>query len=218
VPFQRGHFSTPQHSWLLSRDTILHSYLPAYMGANDYTPTLPFLEKKVVSKNEIVEKYLVFKDSIESNDKNVYSDKFFRTFDCLKPDKQKVAQVMPRLFQINIIDLNTQEITGYRMRGSPDFSIFKSDMSDSRYYYTRVQADDQYIYALFVGDKISDKESFSKVDEVHVFDWNGNFVKKLRLSNSIREMSLNIKNNRLYGYDDVVEGVVYCYDLARIMD
>ncbi|MDR0743658.1 MAG: hypothetical protein LBF05_04815, partial [Tannerella sp.] len=46
---------------------------------------------------------------------------------------------------------------------------------------------------------------------VHVFDWNGNLVKKLDLGHPIREIAIDAKNNALYSLD--AKDDIYRYDL-----
>lgn len=50
---------------------------------------------------------------------------FFYSNDAIKPDGTKVVQAMVHLAQLNILDLETGHVSGYRLEGEPDFSVLK---------------------------------------------------------------------------------------------
>ena len=90
------------------------------------------------------------------------------------------------------------------------------DMSDAKHYYMRIQADNNYIYALYLGEMrnpFGANEIRSHI--VNVFDWNGNLVGKLDLVNPVTQISLDSKNNILYGINPITEKF-YRYDLNSV--
>jgi hypothetical protein len=181
----------------------------------DSSPTLPFYQKRTIYSNELLKRYDIFKGVIENSTKGVDPSSFLYSTDWLKPDGTKIVQAMKRLSQINIIDIQSDTITAYRMRHTPDFSLFEGTETDFTCYYYLVRADNQYIYALYYGDKL-DALTPTRFDLIHVFDWDGHFVKKLKLGKSVRSIWLDPVNNLLYGYDGTLEGLLYCYDLNGI--
>ncbi|MDR2287277.1 MAG: hypothetical protein LBE04_07370 [Prevotellaceae bacterium] len=45
------------------------------------------------------------------------------SMDKMKPDKTKIAMGLRYLRQINIMDIETGKVTGYRVKDTPDFNI-----------------------------------------------------------------------------------------------
>ena len=85
---------------------------------------------------------------------------------------------MVHLAQLNILDLETGHVSGYRLEGEPDFSVFKSD-EKIKSYFTRVQADDNYIYAVYWGKERWERFETPHMNIIHVYDWDGNLVQKM---------------------------------------
>lgn len=189
----------------LSEDSYMGYIPPRYKSFDDILPTLPVYEKRTIYSDKLIKKYHLFRDSIENDSRIVDSDRFFTSADCIKPDGTKIAQGMTRLCQLNIVDLEKETISGYRIKGTPDFSIFKTDMSNTKYYYSKAHCDDTYIYALYAGVENEKLEEFQGFDILHIFDWEGNFVKKIRLTYPVRSIWYDKINEFLYGYNDIKE-------------
>lgn len=181
----------------------------------DEEPTLPLIELRTISSNERIDQISVFKNSIANKESMVYTNDFFFTDNSYKPDGTKVVQTMSRLGQINIIDLKSHQVKGYRMKNTDDFSIFYGTMEGSKYYYYRVASNNDYIFALWLGKSLDILPEIYEPDIIHVFDWEGNFIKKIKLAVPIREMWLDQVNNLLYGYNEVEEKL-YCYNINEI--
>lgn len=115
----------------------------------------------------------------------------------LSPDNTKIVHVMNCLEQINIIDLDSCGVRSYRVDGSPDESLFKTDMKKADYQYHHVVCNDNAIYTLYHGD---DWDDFSGCMWLHEYDWNGNFKKKYRLPLPIMCLWLDPSSDTLYGY------------------
>ncbi len=126
----------------------------------------------------------------------------------IKPDKSKMVNVMRYLYQINILDLKTNKLKGFRLVGSPGFEFVYAPTlpgltEQRKYYYAAV--DDSYIYVLL---NVYDSE---KLPIFHVFDWDGNLVRILTTDQKGRNFDLNRKNRKLYVKD--YEENVWVYDV-----
>ncbi|MDR2286607.1 MAG: TolB-like 6-bladed beta-propeller domain-containing protein, partial [Prevotellaceae bacterium] len=134
--------------------------------------------------------------------------------DRMKPDRTKVAMGLHYLRQINIMDIETGKVTGYRVENTPDFDIL-TENSAFEYvsYYLWTCVDDDYIFAL-----LSNNDKTSTV--IDVFDWNGNFRKELVLDKGIiNSSSIGIDPVNKYLYiitEGEEEEVVYRYDVSYL--
>jgi hypothetical protein len=114
--------------------------------------------------------------------------------DRIKPDKTKLAMGMRYLRQINIMDVGTGEVTGYRVKGAPDFNILTERYRKFVSYYLWICVDDDFIYGA-----LNSKDKHNTA--VDVFDWNGNFRTKLILDKkmaNINSIALDPVNKYLY--------------------
>jgi hypothetical protein len=142
----------------------------------------------------------------------------YLSYDRIKPDdRSKLAMGMLHIDQINILDLKTGEIKGYRNKTSPDFGYLEdTDNADKyRLYYSYILVDDRYIYGLY-----SDTEyGFRKWESntVNVFDWDGNFIRKILLDKIALKIALDPVNKYLY-IDAIGEGdeEIYRYDVSYL--
>lgn len=96
--------------------------------------TTPFYEKRTIYTKEIIQDYRIYKKPLMQSKDVAALERFFYTWDVIKPDGTKIAQAMKRLPQINILDTQSGDIVGYRMRNSPDFSIIEK-VPDLRILY-----------------------------------------------------------------------------------
>jgi hypothetical protein len=152
------------------------------------------------------------------------SDKFFKqwrykvcygSYDRIKPDdRSKLAMGMLHIDQINILDLKTGEIKGYKNKTSPDFGYLK-DYDIYRLYYSYILVDDRYIYGLYSDTEYGARKWEGNI--VNVFDWNGNFIKKILLDKIALAIALDPVNKYLY-LDSVGEDEeeIYRYDVSYL--
>jgi hypothetical protein len=198
----------------LSDDTLLASLDSEMLTMNGDIASTPYYQKRTIYSNQSAGDIRIYNhQTVQKGDAQIPLVFYYVSADCIKPDRTKIAQAMSYLCQINIIDLATGQVTGYRIKKTPDFSVFYSGIKDLKQYYRRIQADDNYIYALYFGE-VTDSRSPEKKDPylVHVFDWNGNLVKKLDLGHPVREMAIDANNNDLY-FLDAGDDILYRCDL-----
>lgn len=105
--------------------TIFAKQSAAQITLKEYNYSLPMYLKINHKNNEIEKKYNIFTNSITNKDAKDLNETFFHSYDLMKPDKSKIVMGMSMLAQINIFDVETGKIEGFRISGTPDFDYFK---------------------------------------------------------------------------------------------
>jgi hypothetical protein len=202
----------------LDKDTLIARVSSELLSIDGDMASVSYYRKRTVYSNQQVRDYRIYNNDVIRNWESDISPVFFySSSDCIKPDRTKIVQGMRYLCQINIIDLASGQVTGYRIKNTPDFSLFNTDMKNIKTYYVRIQADDNYIYALYLGEEVDPRPSAKPYNPhiVFIFDWNGNLVKKLDLGHPVQEIALDDYNNLLYSMD-VKEDKLYGLDLNQL--
>ncbi|MEA4918101.1 BF3164 family lipoprotein [Proteiniphilum sp.] len=193
-----------------SEDMLL-AYKPSD-NLNKEEATTPFYEKRTIYSNKLLHHYPIYKQKSVINSQARSLDLFFYTWDAIKPDGSKIVQAMMHLPQINIMDTNTGDVVGYRMRNGPDFSLLETDMKKMNRYYTCVHADDDYIYATYWGKEAWNDRFGIEVpsfNTIHVFDWDGNPIYKLITDQSFYRVWSDPVRKRLYTINMNTDEVYY---------
>ena len=176
-------------------------YLPGFFLKNkdrQYLPEYWILK----GENAVPLKGISFVErNIENDQSIIASHSFFASVWAINPDNSKIVNAMKWLEQINIMDIETANSMSYRVKGSPGEGIFKSRMDDSELQYEDVVCNQKSIYALYIGAKPSKYEKNMGGQWIHEYDWNGNFIAKYHLQNSVIRLCLDSYSNILYGYD-----------------
>jgi hypothetical protein len=166
-----------------------------YLGAGSFIP--PAYHLYNYHTKEKIKSYKLYNEFVSVWGKffqDAWYMQCYASIDRIKPDKSKLAMGMMLMDQINIFDLTTGEIKGYKNKNSPEFDYLKGDPGKFKRYYKLLCVDDRYIYGLY----------FNNV--INVFDWDGNFIKKIILDKSILALALDPVNKYLYintiGEDD----------------
>ena len=171
----------------------------------------PSFEQLTMNNNEFTKNFLIYKRKTVRNRKSkIPPDSFFDSSDMIKPDGSKMVQAMTNLPQINILDTRTGDVIGYRLKNSPDFSFFETDMQFMKFYYWALQADNNYIYTSYMGKPLWDprKDEFPFMNIIHIYDWNGKHLYELITDRAYARIWLDTVRNRLYTLDDTDE-VIY---------
>jgi hypothetical protein len=170
-------------------DSLLLAYNQGddlYFDGNTLLPPLyRILNYRINSEVAIYEVYNKFK---YNNNKTDPQSCLF-SLDRIKPDKTKLSMPMMKLRQMNIMDIKTGEIVGYKLKNTPDFDILREEdySSEIKICYSETEVDDELIYACIYNEK-----SIS----IDVFDWKGNFKRVLRLNSDNKEIT-NITLDRV---------------------
>ena len=80
-------------------------------------------------------------------------------------------------------------------------------------YYCDLECTDKYIYALYVNQKMSEWQRIAHPTEIHVFDWNGNAVYKLKTQETLLNIDIDETGQKIYGL--ATEEQVFIYDIPK---
>lgn len=90
---------------------------------------------------------------------------------CFDTDRKKMAFCMWHMPQINIMDLETGETFGVKLKGKNKFTHRRSV-----YHFVSVCSDSSHIYALYCGISEEKYHRMSEPNSLYVFDWAGNML------------------------------------------
>lgn len=141
----------------------------------------------------------------------------------LRPDRQRMVLVTQYADQVELYRADGSPLRQVRgpFRFDPRFTVadlqgFKTMSSDEsmRHGYVDVTVTDDRIYALFSGrtrEAFGGDASFGRY--VHVFDWDGQLVKVLKLDRDLISVALSADRRRLYGASHNPEPAIMSFDL-----
>jgi hypothetical protein len=178
---------------------------------NEREATTPFYEQRTMYSDKLLRNYTLYKKNtiIASEDAVIMPEVLLSSNDALRTDGTKAVQAMVRIPQLNILDLYTGEVVGYRMKGGPGFPFFETKMTVRKSYYIRTQADDNFIYASWWGKEPWGRNEFPSVNTIHMLDWHGNLIHEFTTDHPIHELWLDHVRNRLYATNMATDEVFY---------
>jgi len=180
------------------------------MGKPDYLPTAYYIYKE----QERLKEFKLYNKPLIPSYNNAFPGALISTNDRIKPDKSKIAMSMSSLSQINILDLNTGKLNGFRASKSIDYKdLTAMGRSDIKIYYACIEVDNHYIFGMYSNKPVEDELRYF-TNEIHLFDWEGKAVKRLIVEHEFDEMALDAKNKKLYMKN--LRDEVYCYDIAYL--
>lgn len=156
------------------------------------------------------DRYIHYKCPIEGENVEDFYMMYYASCDRIKPDLEKIAMSMQMIPQINIWDLKTNTLKGYRQKGGASFTDLEKSPDKYRYYYMKMCVSDKFILAPYV-DKPMGK-GLPETSCIHVFNWDGAPLYKLHLTENIYGIALDDKNGILYAYD--LNDHIYSYDVS----
>lgn len=179
----------------------------------------PYSNEKIISDYYICD---INSDSVIKK-MNLYNDitptgkdlgKYLQSENCIKPDRSKLVIAMQYQPHIAIINLDNNEVKGTNIRNGVEFNS-----SDSKVCFCSVDVDDDYIYALFVGDYTDSFLGEGKQPEtvLYKFDWDGDLKEKYIFKDfPIFRIAIDrsCKSNYLYGVN-IFNEKVYRYSLDK---
>ena len=167
---------------------------------------------------EKLQSYNIYKKPIinrhfRKNNQAIQSELYFSSRDRIKADKTKIAMAMGMFAQINIIDIKTGTIKGLRIANTPDFTYLTKDPKAFREFYIDINIDDYHIFCLYLDKLIygNERSSYS-ANELHVFNWKGDFFYKIILDKHSSEIAFDPVKKQLYSLTP--EDLLYSYDLS----
>lgn len=195
----------------LNENTVFVITPPFSATLDSDTASLPVYEKRTIYTNKQIQSYSVFLDSPKSADCKLFNPwRIFSSYYSIKPDLSKIAQSLTHLCQINIIDIESGIVKGFRLKGTSDFSVFEKNIADLKYNYTNLVSNNEFIYVLFKGIEFN-KRNTEAPSIVYVYDWDGNLVRKFDLGRHVSRIRLDEVNNLVYAQNDLTDKI-YCYD------
>lgn len=200
---------------MIGRDSILLCF-PTLRISSDNQLTTRNYQIRTLKSNEFIREIKIFDHPIENKTSRVLAENFLGGYFSLKPDKSMFVEVMTWLPQINIVDIKTGNITGHRMKDTQEEDVFLTNMENALCCYTRVASDNNFIYALWSGTPRKELHTALGYNIIHVFNWEGKLVKKLRIENPINELILDSMNGNLYGWN-VDKQRLYKYNLTSLI-
>lgn len=143
---------------------------------------------EVDEENKPQKRYKLFGDGPHTED---YS--FFISMDAIRPDKKAVVMCMRAFDKMNILDLEKGHhktiVTSPKQKKTNDLDVWKStDRTAPGFmysYYYAVDCDENCIYAVY-----------SPGNEIRVFDWNGNFQRKLVVGEHLQDIKVVNSNGQ----------------------
>ena len=178
-------------------------------GRDYFPPTL------YVANNGDTTQYPMYKKPILNNDRNAYGYMNLMLTSAsmrAKPDGSKMAYLSSLMSRLSIFDAETGEYKHIIGEGEPDvddvmtptiFTVSKVSCYDG------ICVDDNYIYAPWSGKLTTPENREAYINEIRVFDWDGNLVVVLPIalprvrsailnSDGSGEMLLRDYNEKLY--------------------
>ena len=159
---------------------------------------------------KLKQKYSFYNKLIDNND-NVFKVLYHHIPVTHNIKGTRLSSAMAILHQINILDIETGILKGVRMNRTPNFGNITSRRQEIFFHYLAITADPQYIYALYVGKETNIKSGFPNGQFIHIFDWNGKFVRKLHLDKEASHIGIDAKNNVLLIKDDHTDEIYRYY-------
>ena len=148
---------------------------------------VPRYEIYDLRSGDLVRNYNIFKRVNVKTDDPVYTSKsFFGNFDCIKPDRTKLAFGMGYMPVYGILDLETGRFNGFKIEKLKHFST-----SVRNWHFCNLVADDSRIYALYYGNDISEPHTERKTSTLFVIDWGGNITARYDLGKYFTELKLS---------------------------
>ena len=165
------------------------------------------------SNAEITDTFNLY-DGIDVNVSAIYLSSFMLN----RGTTGEVATVMAFLPQINLIDTDSKQVKSIAV--NDDYHKWDSmmnsnfDMNTVQYYMGATSTPD-YLFASYRGmpiNMIYDSESGMSI---HVFDWHGNFLYDLRISDNVSDIAYDSINKKLYCLD-ASNSRVLRYDMSGL--
>lgn len=180
-------------------------YIPGKYGI--YNSNTGKLVKSLVIYNKPISNKFI--------DQSFVVEQFFTSFDKIKPDKSKLAMAMVYLPQINILDLKTGKNVCFRLKDKPGFKSLKKDPESFRIYNRFIVVDDSFIFVSYLNLPSVDVNWLSQTNEIDVYNWSGQFIKKLHLSNPFFKIAFDPINKIMFTKNNSDE--IYSYDLKDLL-
>lgn len=191
----------------LDEDTILAELRSGVMYNGDIS--LPKYQRRTLSSNKLIEEYTAYKRVIDNDESIFIPEALLFSFDALKPDGTMLVQAMSHLPQLNIINLKNDSIKGVRTELSDGFRRLEKKKVSIKNYFTRIQVDEDRIFAAYLGEDISDSKTYILPKTLYVFNWEGKLLNRIKVNEGIREMWFDPIRKVLYITNPFTDNILY---------
>ena len=199
--------------WMFDKNTFIEgtSHEIISNDMTDYIPPLLNLRKK--SDESVLQVFKPYKEKLVNRDPigSSWSSILLEFFHYLKPDHSKLALGMFCLPQVNIIDLDTWKMTGYRLDMDVDFKRLTKDLTPLHFHYMYGACDDAFIYMPHLGWLFTEMSVVTTTHELHVYNWEGALVKRYYLDHPFYETTIDPVTGKMYATNN--EDQLFCYTL-----
>lgn len=133
-------------------------------------------------------------------------------------DKNRMVSVM---FSINEVNF-WNRYTGSRFSCSIgpfvpiDKLVDEKTQLEKQTYYCDVKTTDRFVYALYMNQSHDIAYLEEKPMEVHVFDWDGQFVKRFILPQYILGIAVDADDKMIYGLEE--DSAIYKYNIGNYLN
>jgi hypothetical protein len=136
----------------------------------------------------------------------------------LSPDRKIIGNVVYIAGVINVFDVNKQAITplwDYVIK-EIDYSIEANNriVNNQVYGYLSLSITDKYVFALYSGRNDNPNESTSYGNEIHLFDYQGNLLKKIDIQRDLLRICMDEKGKKMYAITHSPEPKILIYDMS----
>jgi len=177
----------------------------AYLQENNYIPSMSSTLQYTLfnSKNVVINANILtynFNESLSFYHKALFNQGHL----CKSPNRNRFAYTLNYSSNIDFIEINDNKIIEIKLNrkrnpqlipsGSGENSFFTPDLKN-KIGYIDVTCGEEFVYALH-SDKLVTQAYSSNI--IYKFDWNGNPVKKYKLSRDVYNITVNENLNKLY--------------------
>lgn len=131
--------------------------------------------------------------------------------------RKSLVMAMCMLPQVNVLDVSTGE--KYTVAVSKDYKnwrkILNCGNSDRRVYYTAITQSSKNILALYSDCSFEEWVKGVISPHLHIFDWDGNFLFDVTVSENLKVITFDEVTHILYGVD--LNDNVYKYNLSNLL-
>ena len=143
-----------------------------------------------------------WEEILYENTKDPFSK--YHSYMVFNEKKNMLVSAMRFMDQINFFDLNTKQRQAFKIKSQN--TIGNDD--ERHQYYCNIKANENYVYALYMNQSAEESYDVEKPMEIHVFDWDGNFIEKILVDEYIIRIAVG-KDGTIYGKD--LNGNIYKY-------
>lgn len=131
----------------------------------------------------------------------------------------KIAEVMLFFPQINLFDTESGHVRTVAVDYGKNMESATSGIisPDTIEYYENAISDTDYIFAVYKGIPLRRLNETGQNTDIHIFDWEGNFIYDIKVSENIDGMAYDARTGYLYCHEKAKDRIIR-YNLSGILD